>query len=74
MCKLVNILVTLLCFNAANAVAKFDEVFGWSDVTFKWPSESAKNNAIKSGLYVAEHNLPLGLARWRDKLFITVPR
>lgn len=53
---------------------KLREKFKWRDVSFEWPSEATKQNALQSGQYVVKNNLPLGLERWRDKLFITVPR
>lgn len=59
---------------ASAAFAALEEVFGWNELSFAWPSNEAKENAIKSGDYVPENNLPLGLDRWKDKLFVTVPR
>lgn len=53
---------------------KLKEKFKWREVEYDWPSQEAKQEAISSGKYVAANNLPLGLERWRDKLFITVPR
>ncbi|XP_062545165.1 protein yellow [Armigeres subalbatus] len=53
---------------------KLKEKFKWREVEYDWPSQEAKQEAISSGKYVAPNNLPLGLERWRDKLFITVPR
>lgn len=53
---------------------KLKEKFKWREVEFDWPSQEAKQEAISSGKYVVSNNLPLGLERWHDKLFITVPR
>uniref|UniRef100_A0A182PPU1 Yellow protein n=1 Tax=Anopheles epiroticus TaxID=199890 RepID=A0A182PPU1_9DIPT len=53
---------------------KLKEKFKWREVSFSWPSEDAKQDALNSGKYIVHNNLPLGLERWRDKLFITVPR
>ncbi|EFA10662.1 yellow-c precursor [Tribolium castaneum] len=66
-------LLLLLTLSSAT-LAALDEVFAWNELTFAWPSEEAKENAVKSGEYVPENNLPLGLGRWKDKLFVTVPR
>lgn len=65
--------VLLLSFYLCNA-AQLEEVFKWKQLEFAWPSEEVKENAIKSGDYIPENNLPLGLDRWKDKLFVTVPR
>ncbi|XP_072941083.1 uncharacterized protein [Epargyreus clarus] len=48
--------------------------FAWKEMDYIWDSPAQRENAIKDGIYVPEHNLPLGLARWKNKLFVTVPR
>ncbi|CAH1156186.1 unnamed protein product [Phaedon cochleariae] len=66
------VLVALVCFGGVAAELK--EIFAWKEVSFNWPSEDVKNNALKAMEYIPEHNLPLGLERWKNKLFVTVPR
>ncbi|CAH0546393.1 unnamed protein product [Brassicogethes aeneus] len=66
------VVVFLVAF--ASGVQKLETVFEWKQVEFAWPSEEAKANAIKEGHYIPANNLPLGLDRWKDKLFITVPK
>ena len=46
----------------------------WQELEFDWPTAEAKAEAIQSGAYKVENNLPLGLDVWNNKLFITVPR
>lgn len=53
---------------------KLEERFVWKEVEFDWPSDLMKEEALNNGSYVVANNLPLGLERWNDKLFITVPR
>lgn len=48
--------------------------FAWKQLDYAWKTPADRENAIKDGKFVQEHNLPLGLARWKNKLFITVPR
>ncbi|XP_066158025.1 protein yellow [Euwallacea fornicatus] len=57
-----------------SALANLEEVFAWKELSFVWPSDEFRANAIKSGDYVPENNLPLGIEKWKNKLFITVPR
>lgn len=71
--KLTTVLLFLACVDFA-FTAKLQEKFKWKEVSFAWPSEQAKEEAITSGRYKAENNLPLGLDLWKNKLFITVPR
>lgn len=53
---------------------KLRERFSWKMVDFDFPSEQARNEAIRSGEYVPENNLPLGLEAWKNKLFVTLPQ
>ena len=69
--KFLFVLVITVAYATAT---KLQEKFMWKELEFAWPSEEAKEEAIKSGRYVESHNLPLGLDIWKDKLFITVPR
>lgn len=64
----------LVLLIAGASASKLAEKFSWKEIAYEWPSEGAKQEAIKSGRYVESHNLPLGLDVWKDKLFITVPR
>ncbi|XP_068620529.1 L-dopachrome tautomerase yellow-f-like [Battus philenor] len=47
--------------------------FQWKVLDFAWEGQQ-REAAIASHAYIPENNMPTGLARWKDKLFITVPR
>lgn len=68
------IVVLLISCIACGFCAKLEEKFRWKEVSYAWPSELAKEDAIKSGRYQSENNLPLGLDIHENRLFITVPR
>lgn len=57
-----------------NVFAQLHDVYEWKQVSFVWPSQSVRRQAIQSGEYIPENNMPMGLARWHDKMFITLPR
>ncbi|CAH1115367.1 unnamed protein product [Psylliodes chrysocephalus] len=67
-----GVLLSAICF--VGVLGQLNDVFEWKELNFVWPSEEAKSNALKNGDYIPDNNLPLGLARWKDKLFVTVPR
>lgn len=67
------ILLPLLLIGV-KALLNLDVIYEWKEVTFAWPNETLKNHLISEGSYIKENNLPLGLALWRNKLFVTVPR
>lgn len=48
--------------------------FAWKEVDYVWDSPTQKEAAIKDKIFVPANNLPLGLARWKNKVFVTVPR
>lgn len=51
-----------------------DEKYVWNEMGYAWPSSAAKADALRTGRYIPENNVPLGIDIWRDKLFLTVPR
>lgn len=71
-----NILVVLLGFVclATAASNSLQEIFSWKIVDYEYPSEEARIEAIWNGEFIPENNIPLGLERWRNKLFVTIPR
>lgn len=52
----------------------FDIVYEWNVLDFAYPSEYEHRQALLSGDFVPENNLPLGVDRWQDRLFVTMPR
>jgi hypothetical protein len=63
----------LLCFSIAFANVLVEK-FAWKELEFKWPSDDAKQAAIREGSFIPGNNLPLAFDVWRDKMFFTVPR
>ncbi|KAM3962290.1 yellow-c [Aphomia sociella] len=48
--------------------------FAWKQVDYVWETPEDRDKAVKDGTFVQYNNFPVGLARWKNKLFITVPR
>lgn len=71
--KCLKVLLFAVCIHVTLGI-RLREKFKWKEVTYAWPSDAAKEDAITSGRYKSENNLILGLDVWNDKLFITVPR
>ncbi|XP_011869929.1 PREDICTED: protein yellow-like [Vollenhovia emeryi] len=66
-----------LLFLACLAIATshtFDTIYSWQQVEFQFPNDTIRNKYIASGDYIPENNMPLGLAVWHKKMFVTVPR
>ncbi|KPJ12548.1 Protein yellow [Papilio machaon] len=58
----------------ASAAVKLQEVFSWNAMDWNYPNEYLKQEAILSGALIRENALPVGIERWRNKLFVSVPR
>lgn len=57
-----------------NNAAEMEEVISWKQVEYNWPSDDLKYKAISTGAYIPGNNVPLGIARWKNKLFISLNR
>lgn len=66
--------LVLISVFAAAACVELEEVFEWDQLPFDWKDEKQKEEWTAKKIYIQENNLPLGVDRWQDKLFITVPR
>ncbi|GLH08020.1 Protein yellow, partial [Gryllus bimaculatus] len=58
----------------AGAGAGLRELLAWKQVSFAFADDAARSRALDSGVFVPEHNAPLGLDVSGDRLFVTVPR
>lgn len=67
-------LIIALAIAASCKAAKPEMRFAWKEVDYTWNTPADKENALKDKTFIPDHNLPLGLARWKNKLFVTVPR
>lgn len=48
--------------------------YSWKILDWAYPDEKTREHAIRSGAYVPENALPVGMEVWNDKIFVTVPR
>jgi hypothetical protein len=57
-----KLVLLLLCLTISCAsTKKLEEKYSWKQIQYDWPSEEIKQEAIKSGAYIEENNLPLGV-------------
>ncbi|XP_014473983.1 PREDICTED: protein yellow-like [Dinoponera quadriceps] len=68
------ILLATLSVAAGHTFDTFNTVYSWKQVEYELPNDTIRNKLIASGDYVPQNNIPLGLAIWRDKMFVTVTR
>ncbi|KAJ8717459.1 hypothetical protein PYW08_005858 [Mythimna loreyi] len=69
--------VVLILFVLYQAAALIPPKFQWKVMDFAWTCDDCcqeKKAAIGNETYIPNNNMPTGIARWKDKLFITIPR
>ncbi|XP_029678926.1 protein yellow-like [Formica exsecta] len=66
-------LLLLACLAMATGYS-FNTDYSWKQVEFKLPNDTIRNEFIASGDYIPDNNMPLGLATWHKKMFVTIPR
>ncbi|XP_055546266.1 protein yellow-like [Wyeomyia smithii] len=60
--------------SCVHGTTKLQERYSWKQLDFVFPSEQMKQQALASGDYVPTNGLPVGIERWQNKLFVSVPR
>ncbi|XP_059481886.1 protein yellow-like [Neocloeon triangulifer] len=59
---------------APGALAELQEVFAWKQVDFNFSNNSVREEALKSGTYDPKQALPLGIAYYEGRVFISLPK
>lgn len=59
---------------AVSATTKLQERYNWKQLDFVFPNQRLKQQALASGDYVPTNGLPVGIERYENKLFVSVPR
>ncbi|XP_055529991.1 protein yellow-like isoform X2 [Wyeomyia smithii] len=61
-------------FDTSEGKDIFEVIYQWKIIDFLYPSLQARNNAIRTRAFIPDNNLPLGVDRFRNRIFITTPR
>lgn len=56
------------------AAGKFREVIRWKTIDLQYPTKHARDFAIKTGHFIPENNLPLGVHAFRHRIFVSLPK
>lgn len=67
-------LLFVLSLGCASAVSRLQERYNWRQLDWVFPNQAVRDRAIASGDYIPTNGLPVGIERWQNKLFVTVPR
>lgn len=74
MWKSVVCLALLGALGAVSGTSKLQERYSWRQLDFVFPNQQLKQQAMANGDYVPTNGLPVGIERWENKLFVSVPR
>ncbi|KAG8238823.1 hypothetical protein J437_LFUL010537 [Ladona fulva] len=56
------------------ALGPLTQAFGWKELDFEFPNESARQNALTSGYFVPGNSQPIDVQYANDRVFLTMPR
>uniref|UniRef100_A0A2A4K4U3 Bee-milk protein n=1 Tax=Heliothis virescens TaxID=7102 RepID=A0A2A4K4U3_HELVI len=73
MVNMICLSLILILFYLYQAATLLPPRFQWKTMDYAWEG-AERESAITDGSYIAVNNMPTGIARWKDKLFITIPR
>ncbi|CAM6031572.1 unnamed protein product, partial [Sphagnum compactum] len=66
--------LVLISANIISGALKLEERYTWNQLDWEFPNEIMKMQALATQTYVPTNGLPVGVERWQNKLFVTVPR
>jgi hypothetical protein len=72
--KFICALFVVAVVGLAKGQTKLQERFSWRQMDWVFPSQQIRERAIASGDYIPTNGLPVGIERWQNKLFVSVPR
>lgn len=72
--KFICALFVVAVVGLASGQTKLQERFSWRQMDWVFPSQQIRERAIASGDYIPTNGLPVGIERWQNKLFVSVPR
>lgn len=52
----------------------FKEIVKWKLIDIQYPNPVAREKAIKSGHFIPENNLPLGVHAYKHRIFVSLPK
>jgi hypothetical protein len=67
-------LVVILFLGFVSAQNRLQERYNWRQLDWVFPNPQIRDRLIATGDYVPTNGLPVGIERWQNKLFVTVPR
>ncbi|CAB3224153.1 unnamed protein product [Arctia plantaginis] len=80
---MLNILPTLVvasiittCYGDVQIASKqpLGTLYRWKQIDFEFPNENLRQEAIYNRQFIPSNVIPLGIERWKDRLFISTPR
>lgn len=64
----------ILFVGLVSAQNRLQERYNWRQLDWVFPNQQIRDRLIATGDYIPTNGLPVGIERWQNKLFVSVPR
>lgn len=61
-------------YNKTPGIRAIATLYRWKQIDYQYPNEQQRNQAIDNGEFNQTNVIPLGIERWKDRVFISTPR
>ncbi|VVD05650.1 unnamed protein product [Leptidea sinapis] len=69
------VLVIILTEDAESSAGRaIGTLYRWKQIDFAYPSPDERLRAIENGQFIQANVVPLGVERWKDRVFVSTPR
>ncbi|PZC86388.1 hypothetical protein B5X24_HaOG209107 [Helicoverpa armigera] len=69
-----SILATSFGYGQIASKAPLGTLYRWKQIDYEYPSAQARQQAINNRQFIQANVIPLGVERWKDRVFISTPR
>lgn len=66
--------ILILLLGLVSAQNRLQERYNWRQLDWVFPNQQVRDRLIATGDYIPTNGLPVGIERWQNKLFVSVPR
>ena len=66
--------ILILLVGLVSAQNRLQERYNWRQLDWVFPNQQVRDRLIATGDYIPTNGLPVGIERWQNKLFVSVPR
>ncbi len=73
-CTLALLLQFSSLANTANPLLSYNQVYGWKQLDYKFPSDQIRTRYLSNGEFIPQNNVITGVKVKDNRLYLTIPR